>query len=63
LTAWIVVNKPYGFCIVVGWIDAMIHSGSDELIRVIRLKSPDVSIDTRDLIECSTVNNCLPSAG
>lgn len=40
----------------------MVKSCSDKFIGTFWLKPPNVSIYTEDLIECSTVNDGLPSA-
>ena len=55
LTTWVIIDKWYRFFVVFWWVDAMIHSNSDELVRAVRLKSPDISIYTGNLVKCLTV--------
>ena len=61
LTTWVIIDKWYRFFVVCWWVDAMIHSRSDELVRAVRLKSPDISVYAGNLIKCSTVYDCFPS--
>ena len=55
MTTWVIIEEWYHFFVVFRWVDAMIHSNSDELVRAVRLKSPDISVYAGNLIKCLTV--------